>query len=284
MQVPSHGAVGLEPGVALGSYRLEQLLGEGAMGVVFRARRTSDGAVVALKVLKPALSRDAGYRKRFHREVRVAREVRHRHLVPILEACEERGYDYLAVDYVEGISLADRIEADGPLDLADVARLTAGIGAAIDALHAAGIVHRDVKPANIMIDEAGTTLLTDFGLAKGRAYTVLTKPGELVGTLDYIAPELITGKDAAPASDVYALGCVVYEALTGAPPFGDRRLFEVALAHLQTTPEKPSAQREELPPALDPVVLQALAKEPAERPRTGTAFAHLLRAAAAPAG
>ncbi|MGH3035292.1 MAG: serine/threonine-protein kinase [Gaiellaceae bacterium] len=274
------GTPDLRPGDTLGPYRLDAVLGEGSMGIVFRAERTSDGTVVALKVLRRMLSRDPVYKQRFLREVRVASEVRHRHLVPIHEAGEADGYDYLAVSCLSGGTLGDRVEAEGPLPVADCVVLAAEIGAGLDALHAHAIVHRDVKPSNIMLDEAGRAALTDFGLAKGRAYTVLTKPGQMMGTLDYIAPELVRGEQAGPASDIYGLGCVVYEALTGAPPFGGRRASEVAVAHLEQEPPDPRTVRPELPPDVGRIVLAALAKTPRDRPRTGAAFAHLLGAAA----
>jgi serine/threonine protein kinase len=272
------GTPDLRLGEALGAYTLESVLGEGAIGLVFKATQ-GDGGVVALKVLKKLLSRNEIYRQRFVREARVAQEVRHPHLVSILETGEANGYHYLAVAYVEGGSLEDRVEAAGPLPLEECVRLAAQIGAGLDALHAHGIVHRDVKPSNVMLDRGGAAL-TDFGLAKGPAYTVLTKPGQLMGTVDYIAPELIRGEEAGPPSDLYALGCVVYECLAGVPPFADRRLFEVAAAHLEVEPPDVSSRRSDVPPAMAGIVQQAMAKEPAKRPRTGIAFANLLRAAA----
>lgn len=206
------------------------------MGVVFCAEHLPDGSFVALKVLKPALAADAVYRQRFAREARVAGEVQHPHLVRILESGEDGGHHYLAVAHVQGGSLERRIEQDGRLPVDEVIRLVAEIAAGLDALHAAHIVHRDVKPANVMLDEHGSALLTDYGLAKGRAYTVLTRPGEVMGTLDYIAPELISGEEARAESDIYALGCLVYECLTGAAPFAKRTIFEVAVAHLEAEP------------------------------------------------
>ena len=272
------GTPDLELGDAFGPYRLESVLGEGAIGVVFAATR-EDGTVVALKVLKKLLSQNEIYRQRFLREARVAEEVRHPHLVPILGAGEARGYHYLAVAYVEGGTLDDRIGSKGPLPLDECLRLAAEIASGLDALHASGIVHRDVKPSNVMLDPAGRAAVTDFGLAKGRAYTVLTTPGQVMGTLDYIAPELIRGEPAGPASDVYSLACVLYECLTGAAPYADRRLFEVAVAHLEAEPPDASERRAEVPRPLSDVVRHAMAKDADERPRTGTAFAHLLRAA-----
>jgi serine/threonine protein kinase len=274
------GGLELRLGEVLGPYRLVSVLGEGAIGVVYRATRDPDGTVVALKVLKPRLSRNEVYRQRFLREARVASDVRHAHLVPILDAGEARGHHYLAAAYVDGGSLADRIEAEGALPVADCVRFAAEIGTGLDALHAGGIVHRDVKPSNIMLDRNGGAALTDFGLAKGRAYTVLTKPGQVMGTLDYIAPELVVGGEAAPPTDIYALGCTVYEALTGTAPFAERRMLELAMAHVDESPPDPCGRRSELDPEVAAVVLEALAKDPGARPRTGTAFANLLRAAA----
>lgn len=275
------GAPDLRLGDALGPYRLESVLGEGAVGVVFAATRLEDGEVVALKVLKRLLSRNEVYRQRFVREARVARDVRHSHLVPILDLGEALGYHYLVVAYVEGGSLAELIEARGALPVEETVRLAAEVAAALDALHRHGIVHRDVKPSNVMLDPEGRAAVTDFGLAKGPAYTVLTKPGQVMGTLDYIAPELIRGEETGPAVDLYALGCMVHECLAGAPPFADRRLFEIAAAHLDDPPPDLSELRADVPRPVAEVVQRAMAKDPAERPRTCIAFANLLRAAAA---
>jgi serine/threonine protein kinase len=274
----STGIPGLGPGDRLGPYVLETVLGEGAIGVVFRAA-TDDGSVVALKILRKELSRDETYRRRFAREARIASVVRHRHLVPILDLGEASGYHYLAVEYVDGGSLRERLDAEGPLTVDAAIELAAQVASAIDALHAQGIVHRDVKPSNVMLDALGNAAVTDFGLAKGPAYTVLTTPGQVMGTLDYIAPELIRGEESGPPADVYALGCMVYECLSGAPPFGDRHVLAVVNAHLEGTPPDLSELRPDVPPAIAGVVDGAMAKQPDQRPRTGTAFAHLLRAA-----
>jgi serine/threonine-protein kinase len=257
------------------------VLGEGAVGVVFAAVGTTDDEVVALKVLKRLLSGNEVYRQRFVREARVAREVRHRHLVPILDLGEARGHHYLAAAHVDGGSLAELIEARGHLSVDESVRLAAEVASALDALHRHGIVHRDVKPSNVMLDRDGRAAVTDFGLAKGPAYTVLTKPGQVMGTVDYIAPELIRGESTGPAADVYALGCVIYECLAGMPPYGDRPLFETASAHLDDPPPDVSTARPEVPQPLAEILQAAMAKDPAARPRTGRAFANLLRAATA---
>jgi serine/threonine protein kinase len=270
----------LGPGQTLGPYLIEAVLGEGAMGVVFRASRGDPREQVALKVLRPELLGHALYERRFVHEARAASAVRHRHLVSVLEAGEADGRRYLAVAYVGGRSLGDRLEAEGPLPPDDLLRLVSEVGAGLDALHAAGLVHRDVKPENILLDERGSAALTDFGLARGPAYTVLTSAGHVVGTLDYMAPELMTGSDASPASDLYALGCVVFECIAGFPPFSGKSVLAVGTAHVSEDPPDPLAARTDLPRALSWAVLQALAKDPADRPRTATMYGHMLRLAA----
>jgi serine/threonine protein kinase len=267
----------LQPGDSLGPYRLEELLGEGAMGIVYRAVR--DGDTVALKVLKQRLSSDDVFRRRFEHEARIAAEVEHKHLVPILEAGQVDGRQYLASRYVPGRSLAQRIDDASPLPLEDVLALVADVASGLDALHRQGLVHRDVKPSNIVLDEHGLAALTDFGLAKGPAYTILTKPGQVMGTLDYLAPELIRGEEATPATDIYALGCVIFECLTGEPPFAGMSLFEVGSAHLSAEPPDPCARVPDPPPGLGWAAQRALAKDPGERPPTATAYASLLHVA-----
>jgi serine/threonine protein kinase len=271
----------LEAGRRLGPYRLEARLGEGGMGVVFRAVRDRDGRTVALKVLRDELNDDDAYKRRLAREARAAATVEHPNLARVLEAGEADGRCYLAVRYVDGRSLAERLRADGPLALPELLRLAAEVGGALDALHGHGIVHRDVKPANILLAADGGAVLADFGLAKGRAYTVLTTPGQVLGTLDYLAPELIRREPAGPMSDLYALGCVAFECLAGAPPFAGRGVLRVGLAHLEEEPGDPGAGRAEVPPAVSWVVRQALAKDPQRRPPSATAFARMLRLAAA---
>jgi serine/threonine protein kinase len=263
----------------LGPYRLEGVLGEGAVGTVYRAVRVSDGQVVALKVLKGRLSADEVFRRRFAHEARAAQAVQHKHLVPILDAGESDGHSYLAVAFVPGLTLEDRL-GGGSLPLEEILRLAAGVGAGLDALHAAGLVHRDIKPANIMLDESGSALLTDFGLAKGPAYTVLTRPGQVVGTLDYLAPELIKGQEASPASDLYALGCVVFECVAGHPPFAGKSILEIGMAHLDEEPPDPLERRPDLPAGLTWALKQALAKDPGERPPTASAYANMLSVSA----
>jgi serine/threonine-protein kinase len=270
----------LQVGGRLGPYHLQEILGEGGMGIVFRALQEPDGREVALKVLRRVFVEDETFRRRFTHEGRAAQQVTHKHLVPIIEAGEVDGRQYLAVAYVSGRSLADRIAEEGVLDVDFTIDVAAGVGAGLDALHQEGIVHRDVKSANVLLDGNGTALLTDFGLAKGRAFTVLTKAGQVMGTLDYLAPELIRGEQATTASDLYALACVVFECLIGTPPFAGKPIFEVGIAHLEQPPPDPSQLRPELPPSLGWAVIQGLEKDPARRPTSATAYATMLRVAA----
>jgi serine/threonine protein kinase len=270
----------LQPGDTLGPYRLEELLGEGGMGLVFRAVRESDGQLVALKVMRFELIEDPVFGKRFEQEARAASEVRDPHLVPVLEAGQADGRRYLAVTYVPGGTLEDHLVEHGRLEIADIATYAQHVGAGLDALHTAGIVHRDLKPSNIILDAEGTAMLTDFGLAKGRAYTVLTKPGQVMGTIDYLAPELIKGEPASPATDIYALGCTFYECVTGQAPFADKVGIAAGLAHVGEPPPDPAKFRDDLPAGFADALLAALAKDPQQRPRSASEYGRLLGAAA----
>lgn len=272
---------GLAAGGRLGPYLLEELLGEGGMGVVFRASREDGRERVALKVLRRELSRDESYRRRFLHEARAAAEVRHCNLVAILDAGEYDGRYFLATAYVVGSDVEQRVRREGALPVEDVLRVAGEIGSGLDALHARGVIHRDVKASNILLAQDGPAMLTDFGLAKGRGYTVLTKPGEVMGTVDYLAPELIRGEPATTATDIYALACTVYECVSGKTPFAHANMFQIGLGHLQDEPADPGGARDDWSPALSEALLSGLKKDPAARPPTATAFASALRSAAA---
>jgi serine/threonine-protein kinase len=269
----------LQPGDTLGPYRLEELLGEGAMGLVFRAVRESDNESVALKVMRFELIEDPVFGRRFEQEARAASEVNEPHLVPVLEAGQADGRRYLASKYIAGGTLEDKLD-EGALDVRATATYAQHVAAGLNALHEAGIVHRDLKPSNIIIAEDGTALLTDFGLAKGRAYTVLTKPGQVMGTLDYLAPELVKGEPATPQTDIYSLGCTIYECIAGQPPFADKEGIQVGLAHVAEPPPDLSEFRDDLTPEFEDAVLSALAKDPAQRPQTAGEYADRLVGAA----
>ena len=266
----------LTVGSRFGDYRVCEELGRGATGIVVRAERVSDGTNVALKVLRRELSRDETYRRRLTHEARAAQEIEHKYVVPLLDFGEIEGQPYLAFGWVPGRSLADRIADAGPLSIAETVRVTSQVGAGLDALHKREIVHRDVKPSNIILTDDERALLTDFGLAKGRAYTMLTRPGQLLGTANYVAPELIRGEPATPASDIYALGCTVYECVTGAAPFAERGLVRAGIAHLEEEPPNPCAALPDAPSHFGSAVCEALAKDPANRPHTAAAYARML--------
>ena len=246
-----------------GRYRAVELLGEGGAGVVYRA--TDGEQEVALKVLRAP---DPVAQKRLAREARLAAESRSRHLVRILDV----GEDYLVMPLYPG-SLAGKL----PLTVAETIRLAAQLGRALDALHERGIVHRDVKPSNVLLDEAGDAVLTDFGLARDADSTQLTREGQLVGSLHYLAPELIEGAPASPASDIYALGCLLYECVAGRPPFAGGEA-ELGYAHLVEPPAPPRGVSADFALAL----LTALEKKPASRPTTATALARMLHLAGTP--
>jgi serine/threonine protein kinase len=270
--------------VEIGPYRLAQRLGEGASGVVYRARDAA-GTDVVLKLLRPGRDDDAVARARFEREAVLARTIDSAHVVPILELGESDGHTYLVLPFYPGGSLAHRLRNAGRLSLEETADLAAQLGRGLDTLHEHGILHRDVKPSNVLLDGAGTALLSDFGLARASDSTRLTEDGQLMGTPHYLAPEVIEGHAATRASDLYALGCVLYECLVGRPPFAGRSLAELGFAHLVETPVDPCKLRPELPPDVGAAILCALAKGPPERPTSATALARMLHVArkAAPA-
>ena len=262
------------PGQVIGGYRLEELLGEGAAGLVFAAR-DGEGNRVALKLLRPELADDRVMVARFEREAKLARDLG-THVVPVLELGRSDGIEYLAMPFYAGGSLALRLRIAGPLGVDDTVELAAQLGRGLDALHGKGVLHRDVKPSNVLLDGEGTAALADFGLARSADSTRLTADGQLLGTPHYLAPELIEGSEASRQSDIYALGCVLYECLAGEPPFAGRGAAQIGYAHLTEPPPDPRARRPELPEGAAHALLAALEKEPESRPTTATALARML--------
>ena len=268
----------LGPGSEVGGYRIGELLGEGATGAVYRAG-DAEGRTVALKVLDRELATDARFRERFLRESGVAAILQHPSIVPVLAAGEDDGVLFLAMEWVDGSDLRDLLRRDGPFEPERAVALIEDVAAGLDEAHAAGLIHRDVKPANILV-AGDRARLCDFGLAKHTARAEsLTGERMLVGTLAYIAPEQIEGAGVDARADVYALGCVLYECLTGEPPFDRDSEMAVLYAHLNEPPPRPGARRPELPAAFDDVVATALAKAPADRPESCGALARAARAA-----
>ena len=267
-------------GERVGPYMVERMLGEGGMARVYCALAPGDNRV-ALKIIKGDVA-DETFRRRFDREARMAAMVKHRNVVPVLDTGESNGVPYMAQQYVTGGSLSERIKREGSLGVDETVRLCSQIGAGLDALHEHGLVHRDLKPGNVLLDEEGNAYITDFGLAKDYALSVLTKAGQAVGSMDYMAPEQVRGHRVEATTDVYALGCVVCECLLGRPPFGDKEGMQILWAHLNDEPPDPAAQREDVSADLGWAILRALEKEPERRPPSGTSYARMVQFAANP--
>jgi serine/threonine protein kinase len=274
---------GIAPGSVIAGYRVESRIGAGGMAMVLRARDEALGRTVALKVLAPGLADDAAFRERFIRESRAAAVVDHPHIIPVYGAGEADSLLYIAMRFVAGGDLRALIQREGPLSASRAAFLLSPLASALDAGHAAGLVHRDVKPANVLIDTSpgrpDHLYLSDFGLAKGTASTGLTGTGQFLGTLEYCAPEQIGGKPARPQTDQYALACVAYTMFTGTVPFPGSEPTAILWAHMSEPPPTVTALRPDLPPTADPVLARAMAKNPDERYPTCTDFADALRAA-----
>jgi ABC-type branched-subunit amino acid transport system substrate-binding protein/DNA-binding beta-propeller fold protein YncE/predicted Ser/Thr protein kinase len=247
------------PGSTFAGYRVESLLGRGGMGVVYRATDLSLQRPVALKLIAPELAHDERFRRRFLKEPRLAASLDHASVIPIYEAGERDGQLYLAMRYVQGSDLKTVLERERTLAPERALGILTQIAGALGAAHRRGLVHRDVKPANILLDEDEHAYLTDFGITK-QGGGVSTDTGEAAGTLDYLAPEQIRGEPVDARSDEYALACVLYECLTGAPPFRRQTQAETLWAHLQEEPAPLPGYR-----ALDPVLGKALAKEKDDR-------------------
>jgi DNA-binding SARP family transcriptional activator len=263
--------VDLQPGTGFAGYRIEGVLGRGGMSVVYLADHERLQRKVALKVLAPQLAQDERFRERFERESRLAAAIEHPNVIPIYEAGGSAGELFIAMRYVEGTDLRSVLQ-EGPLDAARAITIVQQIGAALDAAHEQGLVHRDVKPGNVLLarkraSEPGEHVyLSDFGLTKRSASdSGITGTGQFVGTLDYAAPEQFEGGTPDARTDVYSLGCVLFECLTGSPPFSSESDAGLMYAHLQQPPPSVSSERPDLPPGVDRVIAKAMAKAPIDR-------------------
>jgi protein kinase-like protein len=257
-------------GATVAGYRIEEVAGRGGMGVVYRAWDSALERSVALKVIAPEFSLDAKYRKRFVREALATARLDHPNVIPVYDAGEDDdGQLYIAMRFVDGEDLGTLLHQSGALAPALAAEIVAQAASALDAAHARGLVHRDVKPANVLIAHGGRphVYLTDFGLAKWEETTGsgLTSTGGWMGTPDYLAPEQIEGETPDARTDVYALGCVLFAALTGRPPFADVPRMRKATAHMQDPPPSLRDVAPGVPKAFEPVVRRALAKDPGKR-------------------
>ena len=236
------------------------------MGVVYRAVHLALDRTVALKVISAKLASEPGFRDRFRRESRLAASIEHPHVIPVYHAGEERDLLFITMRFVHGSDVRRLLKAHGSLGPQEAAEIVSKIGGALDAAHAHGLVHRDVKPANILLGREGEVFLTDFGLTRHESSVdALTGTGEWLGTVDFTAPEQIRGDGADARTDVYALGCVLYQMLTELPPYRKDSAAAVVFAHLNDPVPSLRARRPDLPAELDDVVARALAKDPDER-------------------
>ncbi len=279
----------------IADYRLDGLIGRGGMGAVYLAQDERAGRTVALKVLAPELARDDAFRTRFLRESRAAAAVGHPHIIPVYDVGDEGGSLYLAMRYVQGGDVRSLLNRLGTLPVAWAFSTIAQVASALDAAHAHGLVHRDVKPANLLLDASsaaegstprragGTDLdhvyLSDFGISKDPPPGGIIAMGKFVGNLDYVAPEQIEGRALDGRADLYALACAGFELLCGSPPFGQDPGLTVMYAQLYAPPPSASARRADLPAAVDQVLATALAKNPADRYPTCAEFAEELHTA-----
>ena len=267
----------LEPGTQIAGYRVEEFLAAGGMGAVYRATQLSLERVIALKVISDGLSHDPAFRARFRREAVLQAALEHPHIVSVYEAGESEHGLFIAMRFLPGASLeelAPRLQRARTLELLE------GVASALDAAHAAGLVHRDVKPHNILIAE-DVAYLADFGLTTAVGLSSMTSAGQFIGTVDYVSPEQIRDEEPDARSDIYAFGAVLYRCMTGSVPFPRSTKVAVIYAQLEQDPPAASAVAPELPAAIDPVLARALAKDPAARYATASELIHAAQAALA---
>ncbi|MCV6962503.1 serine/threonine protein kinase [Mycobacterium intermedium] len=262
-----------------GRYRLISVIGQGAMGTVYRARDTEIGRDVAIKVLTPQLANEPGYEQRFRREAYTAARLTEPHIIPIYDTGEIDGRLYLVMPIIEGTDVDALLRREGPVPPERAVGITEQLAAALDAAHAAGLVHRDVKPSNTLVTPRDFVYLIDFGIAHDSSATKLTRTGMMVGTMAYMAPERFSTGIADARSDVYALACVLHECLTGELPFPGNSVEQQIAAHLSLDPPRPSRSRPGLPAALDDVIATGMAKNPDARYQSAAALAAAARQA-----
>ncbi|MGB6209382.1 protein kinase domain-containing protein [Mycobacterium sp.] len=265
-------------GTPFGRYRLVELLGHGGMGEVWRAHDTETDRIVAIKVLPAHLYEDEEFQRRFRREAHAAARLNSPHVIPIHNYGEIDGRLYVDMRLIEGRDL-QAVLAEGPLELARAVHIIEQVAMALHAAHEVGLLHRDIKPSNILIDRNDFAYLIDFGIARAADETRMTKSGFMIGTFQYIAPERLgTGAEDARA-DIYSLACVLYECLTGNPPFDADSMARLVAAHLSTPPPRPSINRPDVPPRIDEVIATGMAKDPDQRYATTIELARAARGA-----
>src|SRR4051794_34396716 len=254
-------------GEKLGTFRIEAILGTGAMGVVYRATSETTGKPAAVKVVSGEITQRSKTYERFRREADILQQFRHPHIVRFLAVGRYKGTSYFAMEYVPGETLEQMLRRRGPLPWNEVSDLGIQICEALHYAHEHGVVHRDLKPSNLMVSEKGQVKLTDFGIAKDLDATALTATGRTLGTAAYMAPEQIRGTpEVSHKTDLYALGVVLYQMLTGRPAYEGTSAVVLMHCHMNEPVPRPSARVAEIPVALDKLVVQLMAKDPTERP------------------
>ncbi len=259
-----------------GRYRLLELLGQGGMATIYRARDAQLERDVAVKLLRPEFGKDPDFLARFRDEARAAASLNHPNIVAVFDFGEDASGPYIVMELVDGQDLGAILRENGPLAPRQAARVSVEVAKALHAAHVRGIVHRDVKPSNVLVGRDGRVKVADFGIARALAESQLTMPGVTMGSVHYFSPEQARGEPATVASDIYALGIVLFETLTGQRPFSGDGAAAVALARLTTTPPRPSSLRAGVPAQLDTVVQRAMALDPAARYATAAAMASAL--------
>lgn len=254
----------LPPGYMLNNYRIDEKVGQGGMSTVYKAYHASMDRYVAVKVMSSRLAQDQTFLRRFQQEVRLIARLEHPHIFPVYDYGEHQGIPYLVMRFVNKGTLKDRINR-GPLSLDEVDLYFTALSSALSYAHEKGVIHRDIKSLNIMLDERGEAFLSDFGIAKLVADATYTASGEIPGTPAYTSPEQAEGQQADHRSDLYALGVVLYEMLTGQVPFQAPIPLAILLKHIIAQPPPPSQTNPDIPPTIEAVVLKALAKKPEER-------------------